>query len=159
MKRTALPGHGRYCYSPITSRPDYHWPNGARLAVYVAIGIEEYAFGEGLTEDILPGAPKPDMVNTSWRDYGNRVGGFRLIERLGQFSIQPAILLNTAAYDTAPDLLRAATASGAEMVGHGVANSDTLAGMKPAEEAAYLSEVADRIDKEQGSRPQGWSSP
>ena len=34
-----LPTHGRYEYSNITKRPDYTWPNGARLAVYVAVNI------------------------------------------------------------------------------------------------------------------------
>lgn len=76
-----LPRQTRYAYSPITRRPDYRWPGGKRLAVYLALGIEEYIFGEGMTEDLFPGASKPDYANVSWRDYGNRVGGFRLIER------------------------------------------------------------------------------
>jgi hypothetical protein len=151
--------HGRYMYSPITRRPLYRWPNGAGLAVYVAVGVEEYAFGEGLSEDLLPGTPRPDLVNTSWRDYGNRVGGFRLLERLAAFGIAPAILLNTAVYDTAPDLVRAATAHGAEIVGHGLLNSDTLVGMCAEPEKTYLRAVADRIAVEQGARPLGWSSP
>jgi peptidoglycan/xylan/chitin deacetylase (PgdA/CDA1 family) len=154
-----LPTHGRYDYAPITKRPDYRWPNGTGLAVYIAVGIEEYAFGEGMSEDILPGTPKPDMVNTSWRDYGNRVGGFRLLARLSEFGMRPAILLNTAVYDTAPDLVAAATEAGAELVGHGVANSDTLAGMAADAERAYVGEVAARITAEQGTPPRGWSSP
>ncbi|MDX7953958.1 hypothetical protein P7D22_22660 [Lichenihabitans sp. Uapishka_5] len=91
-----LLSHRRYDYQPITRRPDFTWPNGARLAVYVALGVEDYHFSEGLTENLLAGASKPDFVNTSWRDYGNRVGGFRLIDRLASFGITPAILLNTA---------------------------------------------------------------
>lgn len=154
-----LPSHGRYGYSPITRRPDYAWPNGARLAIYVAVGIEEYRFGEGLTEDILPGASKPDFVNTSWRDYGNRVGGFRLLDRLTSFGVVPAILLNTEAYDSAPDLLDAARRIGCEMVGHGLTNSDTLAGRGEADEAAYLRAVSDRIAEREGAPPRGWSSP
>ena len=154
-----LPTHGRYGYSPITRRPDYAWPNGARLAVYVALGVEDYRFGEGLTEDILPGASKPDFVNTSWRDYGNRVGGFRLLDRFASLGIVPAILLNTEVYDHAPDLLDAARRLGAEMVGHGLTNSDTLAGRDEADEAAYLKAVADRIAAHEGAPPRGWSSP
>ena len=155
----SLPSHGRYDYRPITRRPDFTWPNGARLAVYVALGVEDYRFGEGLTENLLDGASKPDFVNTSWRDYGNRVGGFRLIDRFASRGIAPAILLNTAVYDTAPDLLDAARAAGAEMVGHGITNSDTLAGMAEPEERAYLDAVAARIAHEEGTPPSGWSSP
>lgn len=154
-----LPTHGRHGYSPITRRPDYAWPNGTRLAIYVAMGVEEYRFGEGLTEDILPGASKPDFVNTSWRDYGNRVGGFRLLDRFASLGIVPAILLNTDVYDHAPDLLDAARHLGAEMVGHGLTNSDTLAGRDEADEAAYLKAVADRIAAHEGAPPRGWSSP
>ncbi len=154
-----LPTSGRYDYSPITRRPDYTWPNGTRLAFYVALGIEEYAFGGALTEDILAGAGQPDFVNTSWRDYGNRVGGFRLLDLLAARGIPPAILLNTAVYDHAPDLLDAARRAGAEMVGHGLSNSDTLAGRDEAGEAAYLEAVAERIRREEGRPPAGWSSP
>jgi peptidoglycan/xylan/chitin deacetylase (PgdA/CDA1 family) len=153
------PTHGRYAYSPITERPNYRWPNGAGLAVYVALGVEEYAFGEGLAENILPGASKPDMANTSWRDYGNRVGAFRLLERFAELGVEPAILLNTEVYDRAPALLRAARAAGAEIVAHGIANSDTLAGMSSQDEIAYLRAVSDRITQEEGHRPMGWSSP
>jgi peptidoglycan/xylan/chitin deacetylase (PgdA/CDA1 family) len=154
-----LPSHGRYEFSPITERPSYRWPNGAGLALYVALGVEEYRFGAGLTEDIIPGASKPDMVNTSWRDYGNRVGGFRLLDRLASRGIAPAILLNTEVYDHAPALMKAAAEAGAEIVGHGLTNSDTLAGMKPEDELAYLRAVQERITDEQGFAAKGWSSP
>jgi peptidoglycan/xylan/chitin deacetylase (PgdA/CDA1 family) len=154
-----LPSHSRYAFSAITERPDYRWPNGAGLALYVALGIEEYRFGDGLAEDIIPGATKPDMVNTSWRDYGNRVGGFRLLDRLASRGISPAILLNTEVYDHAPALMKAAAEAGAEIVGHGRTNSDTLAGMNAAEELAYLKSVQERITAEQGLPAKGWSSP
>jgi len=154
-----LPSHGRYGYSAIKQRPSYRWPNGAGLAVYVAVGVEEYAFGEGLTEDLLPGASKPDLVNTSWRDYGNRVGAFRLFDRLNSFDIKPAVLLNTAIYDHAPAIITAAREVGAEFVAHGISNSDSLATMNPQEEAAYIRAVHERIATEEGQPPQGWSSP
>ena len=75
-----LKSHGRYPYVPITRKTAGAWPGGARLAVYFALGVEEYVFGEGLTENLLPGASHPDLANTSWRDYGNRVGAFRILE-------------------------------------------------------------------------------
>ncbi|HSI41932.1 MAG TPA: polysaccharide deacetylase family protein [Xanthobacteraceae bacterium] len=152
-------GHGRYDYSPITNRPDFCWPNGARLALYIAVGIEDYAFGQGRTEDILPGSPQPDLVNTSWRDYGNRVGAFRLFDCLADYGISPAVLLNTAVYDSAPAVIAAARAIGAEFIAHGHLNSDCLAGMEPQQEIAYIRAVAARIAREEGAMPAGWSSP
>ena len=150
---------GRWTYSALPDRPAGTWPNGARLAVVVCVGIESYRFGEGLTEDVLPGTPAPDLVNTAWRDYGNRVGAFRLFDRLGALGIPPAVLLNTNAYDDAPDVLAAARRIGAEVVGHGLSNSDTLAGRSAPDERAYLAAVADRIRAEEGAAPGGWSSP
>jgi peptidoglycan/xylan/chitin deacetylase (PgdA/CDA1 family) len=154
-----LKTHGHYRYSPITQRPDYVWPNGMRLAVYFALGIEDYVFGAGLTEDILPGASKPDLVNTSWRDYGNRVGAFRLLEQFSSRGIRPAVLLNTTVYDSAPAVTDAARAIGAEFVGHGQTNSDTLATMSTEAESLYIAEVAARIKEHEGRAPKGWSSP
>jgi peptidoglycan/xylan/chitin deacetylase (PgdA/CDA1 family) len=149
----------RYGFSPINARAHYSWPNGTGLALYVAVGVEEYEFGNGLTEDILPGASRPDLVNTAWRDYGNRVGAFRLFDCLASFGIRPAVLLNTAVYDHAPAVIEAARAIDAEFVAHGHSNSDTLAGMNPQDEAAYLHMVAERITREEGTPPTGWSSP
>lgn len=154
-----LKSQNRYGFSPITRRPDYVWPGGKRLAVYFALGVEEYVFGEGMTEDIFPGAPKPDFANTSWRDYGNRVGGFRLIDKFADRSIPLSLLLNTEVYDHAPDLMTYARDKGCEIIAHGLTNSDTLAGRSPEDERAYLAAVAARIAKEEGAPPAGWSSP
>src|SRR5207249_6919943 len=65
-----LPTHSRYAYSNITTRPDYSWPTGKRLAVYVALNIEQFSYGAGKGAAIAP----PDQANShsifSWRDYG-----------------------------------------------------------------------------------------
>jgi peptidoglycan/xylan/chitin deacetylase (PgdA/CDA1 family) len=149
----------RYGYDPITSPSPGGWPGKRGLAVYVAIGVEDYRPGDGQVEDLLPGVPAPDLVNAAWRDYGNRVGVFRLLDRLGALGIPPTLLLNTAVYDAAPAVTDAARAAGAELVGHGVSNSDSLADLPPAQERDYLDAVASRIEKEEGVRPGGWSSP
>ncbi|WP_456824547.1 polysaccharide deacetylase family protein [Cellulomonas sp. P5_E12] len=147
----------RYDYSPATTRPAGTWPGGAKLAVYVCVGVEAYRVGGEHVEDTLPGVPAPDLVNTAWRDYGNRVGAFRLFDRLSDFGIAPTVLLNTDVYDEAPDVLEAARKHGAEIVGHGLSNSDSLADVP--DEAAYLRAVADRIHDAEGTAPGGWSSP
>lgn len=154
-----LDSHDRYDYSPIASGPQGTWPNGSRLAVYVAIGIEDYHFGGDRTENLLAEVPAPDLVNTSWRDYGNRVGAYRLLDRLDSLGVPSTILVNTAVYDTAPGLLEHARSLGAEMVGHGVSNSDSLEGLSEEAERDYLAEVARRIEEEEGQAPLGWSSP
>lgn len=149
----------RYDYSPILDRAPVSWPGGKKLAVYVAMGVEHYTFGEGQTEDLLEGVSAPDLVNASWRDYGNRVGAFRLLQRLESLAISPTVLLNTALYEAAPALLEAVRRSGAEVVGHGVSNSHSLNSLSESEELLYLKEVAARIHDEEGAAPLGWSSP
>ncbi|MDP9168253.1 MAG: polysaccharide deacetylase family protein [Actinomycetota bacterium] len=157
IERTTNPA--AYGYRPLPGRPTGNWPNGARLAVVVCVGIESYRFGDGHTENVVTDVPPPDLVNTAWRDYGNRVGAFRLFELLGRLGIPPTVLLNTDVYDEAPDVLEAARSVSAEIVGHGRSNSDSLSGMAPDAERSYLREVADRIRAEEGMAPGGWSSP
>lgn len=157
--RAPLNTHARYDYAPITMEGQSPWPGGKKLAVYVAIGIEDYSFGNGHTENLLDDIPAPDLVNASWRDYGNRVGAFRLLERLGSFGIPPTVLLNTAVYDTAPELMQEIRRLGAEIVAHGISNSDSLEGLTAAQERSYLDAVAADIRAQEGEPPLGWSSP
>jgi peptidoglycan/xylan/chitin deacetylase (PgdA/CDA1 family) len=156
---TPMVNPANYRYTPLPDRPRGTWPNGARLAVVVCVGVESYRFGDGQTEDVLADVPAPDVVNTAWRDYGNRVGAFRLFELLDRLGIPPTVLLNTDVYDEAPAVMAAARAIAAEVIGHGRSNSDSLAGMTPDAERAYLAGIADRIRTEEGSPPGGWSSP
>jgi peptidoglycan/xylan/chitin deacetylase (PgdA/CDA1 family) len=155
-----LKSHGRYSESPITARPDFSWPGGKRLAVYVALGVEAYAFGEGLTENLVPGgAAAHDVLNASWRDYGNRVGAWRLLEMMRALDLPLTILLNTALYQECPMLCSAFRAQGCEIVAHGRSNSDTLAEMPPPQERDYIAGVTQAITQAEGHAPQGWASP
>jgi len=162
MHRTAgsaLRAHKRYRYSAITHRQPFRWPNGARLALYFALGIEDYSFGEGLTENLVSAGAHPDVLNSSWRDYGNRVGAWRLLEAFHEYRLPLSILLNSAVCESAPDLVKAAQDQGCEIIAHGYSNSDTLQGLSERDEAAYLRRVARQIHQFGGQAPAGWSSP
>jgi Polysaccharide deacetylase len=156
---TPITGAPRYRHNALPSRPGGRWPGNKKLAVYVCVGVESYRFGDGLTEDILPGVPAPDLVNTAWRDYGNRVGAFRIFDRLSSYGVAPTVLLNTDVYSEAPEVLTAARRVGAEIVAHGASNSDSLAGRSAADELDYVKGVAARVAAAEGSAPGGWSSP
>ena len=112
----AVPDHGRFVYRPITRRPDYRWPGGAGLAVYLGFNVEHFAFGTGLGAAIGPESPAPDVLNHSWREYGNRVGAWRCIELFDQLGLPTGALLNTAVYDHAPELAAALAARGDELI-------------------------------------------
>jgi peptidoglycan/xylan/chitin deacetylase (PgdA/CDA1 family) len=154
-----LPTHGRYDYSNITTRPDYSWPGGRRLAVYVALNIEAFGFGVGKGAAIAP----PDQAQShsvfSWRDYGNRVGIWRLFDLLDELGIPAEAQMNTAIYEAAPDIPARLRARGDEILGHGVTNSDEQGGLDEAAERALITEVTRTIARHEGAPPVGWMSP
>ena len=155
-----LPSHDRFPYSPIVARQRFSWPENRRLALYVAVAIEHFPYGEGgLGLSFSPGIPHPNTYNWSWREYGNRVGGFRLLEALDEAGIPPTVLLNTACYEHCPELLAAYRAASAEFVGHGVTNAVHPNGLDRSEHAAMLAEVRDAIAHAEGAAPAGWMSP
>lgn len=154
-----LPDSGRFDYSPITGRPDYVWPNGARLAVYIGFNLEHFAFGEGLGACIGPVSGQPDVLNYSWREYGNRVGAWRCLELFDQLALPTAAIINTALYDHCPELVAAFVKRGDELIGHGHTNSERQNTLDEAAERALLIACRERIQTESGTDPAGWLSP
>jgi allantoinase len=154
-----LPAHGRYPYSPIKGRPIYRWPGDAGLAVYVAVNLEVFAFGEGLGAELAPGGPQPDVLNYSWRDYGNRVGAWRMIELLDALKLPASVLVNSDLYAECPGLVEAFRARGDEIVGHGRTNSERQGILSEADEAALIDEATTILTREEGRAPKGWLGP
>jgi allantoinase len=149
--------HGRYPYTPIAGRKPYDWPQGKRLAVYIGLNLEWFSFGEGLGAELAPGGPAPDVLNYAWRDYGNRVGAFRLAELFAQLELPVSLLVNSQMVEHAPQAVRAF--AGAEIVGHGRTNSERQGTMSEAEEQALIAETTAVLEKFSGERPRGWLGP
>jgi hypothetical protein len=149
--------HGRYPYSPITARTVYDWPGGKRLAVYVGLNLEWFAFGEGLGAELAPGGPQPDVLNYAWRDYGNRVGVFRLAELFAELNWPVSLLVNAQMIEHAPQAI-AAFAS-AEIVGHGRTNSERQGDLTEYRELKLIEETTAEIENHFGQRPLGWLGP
>lgn len=154
-----LTGHGRFGYSAIHRRPDYSWPGGARLAVYLGFNLEHFAFGEGLGACLGPPSPQPDVLNFAWREYGNRVGAWRCLALFDALNLPAATILNTALYEHAPELLDACVHRGDEMVGHGHTNAVRQSIYAEADEKLLLDGCFERILRHSGRAPQGWLSP
>jgi peptidoglycan/xylan/chitin deacetylase (PgdA/CDA1 family) len=152
-------GHGRYRYSAIKSRPQYDWPGGKRLAVYLGLNLETFAFAEGFGAQLAPAPHQPDVMNYSWRDWGNRVGAWRLIDLFSAQGFPASILLNSDLYDEAPDLIAAFRARGDEIVGHGRTNSERQGTLAEAAERALIEEATQRIRAHEGRAPAGWLGP
>jgi allantoinase len=155
-----LPSHDRFGYSAITERPDFSWPEEKRLAVYVAVCMEHFSYGSGgLGLSYSPGLPHPNTYNWAWREYGNRVGGWRLLALLEQHGIPATVLLNTECYAHCPELVAAYRAAGAEIVGHGRTNSTHPNDLDEDAERELIRDVHDAITREEGAPPAGWMSP
>ncbi len=154
-----LPTHGRYDYSSITTRPDYTWPNGARLAVYVAVNIEAFGFGVGKGVAIAPPDQAMSASVYSWRDYGNRVGVWRLFDLFDELDLPVEAQMNVEVYQAAPDIPERLRKRGDEIVAHGVTNSEGQEHMREDQENDMIARVTATIEKHEGRRPIGWMSP
>jgi allantoinase len=154
-----LPYHNRYPYSAITKRPTYTWPEGKKLALYIGLNIEHFAFGTGLGHAVSAELPPPDPRTFAWRDYGNRVGVWRLFDLLDQLGLPAAHLVNTTIFDYAPEILDPIKARGDEIIGHGRTNAERQGQFWEEDEARLIAYVRDQIEHHSGRRPRGWMGP
>ncbi len=146
----------RYPYSPVVSRKPLTWPNGAHVALWVIPNIEWFdlglcRFGAGASGQIVP-----DVRNYSQRDYGNRIGIWRIMEILDKHEFRATVALNSAICEHHPQILSEANKLGWEFMGHGVTNSSSLAGLSEDKEREVIRSVVKTIADCTGKRPQGW---
>lgn len=151
--------HTRYVYSALPRRPVFDWPNGRRLAVYLGLNLETFDFGEGLGAKLAPSFGEPDILNYAWRDWGNRVGAWRLLELFEQIRFPASVLVNSDLYDEAPELIAAFSQRGDEIVGHGRTNSERQGAFDEGAERALIAEATARIAAVEGRSPRGWLGP
>ena len=108
-----------YKYSPIVERPKLEWPGRARIAFYVGLNIEHYEVDKPSTS-IFGGTAGlvPDPLNFGWRDYGVRVGIWRMMDALDKCKIWASVLLNSDVCKHYPQIIEAGkngTGSGLRM--------------------------------------------
>ena len=152
-------GNDRYDYSAIVNRPVYDWPEGRRLAVYFALNIEGFEFGRNPGNDFTSMPSAPYHRGYAYRDYGNRVGVWRILREFESFGFPLAVLANGSVYDVCPEVLDACRRRGDEMVGHGRTNSERQADMSPDVERTMLGEVKSLFERHEGKAPAGWLGP
>src|SRR4030081_1799174 len=120
-----LPKHNRYDYSVIGERKDYSWPEGKRLAFCATTNIEVYAYRKGTGwEPAKKGEPQQQR-NYSWRDYGNRVGIWRMFELFDQLKLPAAHNINSLLYEKHQQIGKRIRKRGDEVVGHGRTNAES----------------------------------
>ena len=154
-----LSHHGCYEFSPISQRPDYSWPEGRRLAVYIALNVEQFAWDKSVESAIAPSGMHNKQSVYSWRDYGNRVGFWRLMDLFDDLDIPIQAQLNSSIYEHAPQVAERLRQRGDEFLGHGITNSEEQGGRSEDEERALIKTVTDAIIEHEGTAPTGWMSP
>jgi peptidoglycan/xylan/chitin deacetylase (PgdA/CDA1 family) len=154
-----LPHHGRFDYSPIVERPNFDWPGGKRLAFYLALNVEDFAFGGSMGHTPTSLGPAPDPRNYAWREYGLRVGIWRIFDLADEFGLPMCHLINSTVYDRCPQIVARIKARQDEIVGHGRTNSERQGDLDEPNEARLIREATEGLTTGHGVRPEGWMGP
>ena len=154
-----LASHGRYPCTPWKDRPDFQWPDGKRLAVYLAVNVEHFPYGEpsgiDLDRPTLPWSQRSWL----WRDYGNRVGGWKLLDLFEELRLPVGVIVNTTNYGHNPELLEAHRQRGDEIIAHGRSNAERQIDMPEADERTMIAEVTQTLVQHTGQRRGAGSRP
>ena len=148
----------RYDDSFITERKPFKWPGNNSLAIWFAPNVEVWqydsAFGVGISPN--PTNYVPDVFNYAWREYGPRVGLWRLADMLDEAGVKATVALNSQVCGVYPKAVEEMKKRGWEFMGHGTTNSTTLAGLNLEQERDTIRGVLRTIEQATGKRPRGW---
>ena len=160
----------QYPFVPLPQRGRLHWPDGKRLAVIVTVNLEFwdlmketsgtfYAGGPAILPDALPGNI-PDLPNYSWREYGQRVGVWRVFDTFARAGVPASCTLNAKLALERPQIVEAALAHGFELVPHNYEQGELLCHLqhKPDEERRVIGKTLDVFRQAIGREPRGWLS-
>ena len=159
--------HGHYAWSPIVSRERLTWPNDARVAVAFVIGLGHYeaappagAFDPPTHRSPLRIMPPPDYPTVTHREYGHRVGIFRLFDLFDAHAIRATAAVDALTAQGYPRLVTECRRRGWDVIAHGVGQRRAItAEMPEAEERAYIRVALDAVGSAAGAMPVGWLSP
>jgi allantoinase len=150
----------RLDYSPISQRKKLTLPNGARLALWVIVNVEEWDINETMPRTVLTppagGSPMPDIPNWAWHEYGNRVGFWRMLEVFDDLQVPAVLAINGSAIARYGAIVEAAKERNWEFIGHGFSQKNM---QKVADEAADIARTSAAIRAATGKPPRGWLGP
>jgi peptidoglycan/xylan/chitin deacetylase (PgdA/CDA1 family) len=148
-------------YSAIVDRPPIRWPNGARIALWVAPNIEHYEYQPPPNDhrQFWTRVPVPDVMGYSFADYGNRVGFWRMLEVLDHYEIPASVSLNLGVLDMFPEIGEAIAERNWSVFSHGIFNTRFLFGMTPDEERAWVQDNIETLRRHTGLPLRGMFGP
>ena len=151
----------RVDYSPIIDRPPIKWPNNARVALWIAPNIEHYEYipdYDGV-RDPWPRSPYPDAQEYSHRDYGNRVGLWRMMEVLDRHNIKCCVSLNLAVLEHYPEIAEAMVKRDWDFMSHGIYNTRFMYVYTEEEEREFYQGSIETLRRHTGKRLKGMFGP
>ena len=143
---------GPFIYTPVNRRPKLKWPNGAQVAVWVIPNVESFS----LDEKILGDRKVPEVQAFSQRDYGARIGIFRIMDILSRRNIRGSVTLNSEVCDVYPEIVQDAIELGWEFLGHNQSNTRRLHDIPLHTEGRVIHDALKKITTFTGKRPRGW---
>jgi allantoinase len=151
-----------YDYVPIIDREPLALPNKARVAIVPYINIEHFPADIPGTA-IIPGTQQfnPDPLNYGWRDYGNRVGLWRMMELMDSIGMRGTVCLNSDVIREYPRVLEEGMKRDWAWIGHGINNAPAnfLSGIDENKEREIIAEVLEKMEATIGRKTKGWLSP
>ena len=148
----------RYEDSFIFERKPFKWPGNKTLAVWIAPNVEVWHYDSPAGTGVSPNVRNivPDVINYAWREYGMRVGLWRIADTLDAAGVKATVALNSAVAEAHPKALQEMKKRGWEFMGHGITNSENLAGLNLEKERELIQTVLKTIEQATGQRPRGW---
>jgi peptidoglycan/xylan/chitin deacetylase (PgdA/CDA1 family) len=157
------PDHSRYTASPYRDRPALALSNGVKLGLWVTVLVEFFPLNPSGKPFKAPGAmqtPYPDLRHFTTRDYGNRVGIYRMLRLFERLGVTGTFAVQGAVAKRYPSLIKDIVGDGHEICSNGW-DSDALhySGLDPEIERRYIADALGAIESVTGVRPKGWISP
>ena len=151
---------GYYSHWSYADRPKIRWPNGAKLAFWVAPNIEFYELNppRNPKRTAWP-QPYPAVPGYAIRDYGNRVGHMRQMRLLDKYGIRGSISLSAALCEHHPEIIDMCRERRWEFFSHGIYNTRYTYGMSEEQEREMILDSLDTIERISGERPAGYLAP
>ncbi|MCP5026084.1 MAG: polysaccharide deacetylase family protein [Actinomycetia bacterium] len=155
-----MPPH-RVDYLPAVDRPRLEWPDGARVAFWVSPNVEHYEYlpPRDPTRNPWVRSPHPDVQGYGVRDYGNRVGFWRMLEALDNSGVRATVSMNLAVFDHYPEVAAAMVERGWEFMSHGIYNTRYLHALSEDEEREFFVESIEALRRATGESLKGMLGP
>jgi allantoinase len=154
--------HDLYAWSAIHERPPVRWPDGKSVAVWLCVSLEWFPIVPNDTPFRAPGHMQtayPDYRHYTARDYGTRVGVYRLLDAFAKAGVRVSFATNSAIAERYPELVAEIAAAGHEIIAHSTDMNGTIAtGLAIEDERALIGQSLDTLERVSGARPKGWLS-